>query len=45
MMEKLDELEEHPDFYVRSEENILLAPEDAIKNGAKFENVMNYLFF
>ena len=39
MLKKLDELEEHPDFYVRTEEDVLLAPESEIKNGANFENV------
>lgn len=29
MLEKLDELEEHPEFYVRTEENVLLATENS----------------
>lgn len=44
MLKKLDELEEHPDFYVRTEEDVLLAPESEIKSGATFEKAltMNY---
>ncbi|XP_032455346.1 putative gamma-glutamylcyclotransferase CG2811 isoform X2 [Nasonia vitripennis] len=37
MLTKLDELEEHPEFYVRTEEDVLLAPENEIKSGATFE--------
>ncbi|XP_077257393.1 gamma-glutamylaminecyclotransferase isoform X2 [Temnothorax americanus] len=39
MMKKLDELEEHPKFYERTEEEILLAPEAALKPGKPFEEV------
>lgn len=39
MLKKLDELEEHPNFYVRTEEDALLAPENEIKKGASFERV------
>lgn len=39
MLAKLDELEEHPNFYIRTEEDVLLAPENKIKNGETFENV------
>ncbi|KAL0122847.1 hypothetical protein PUN28_007493 [Cardiocondyla obscurior] len=39
MLKKLDELEEHPKFYERTEENILLAPEAALKPGKTFEEV------
>lgn len=28
MLKKLDELEEHPNFYIRTEENILLNSQD-----------------
>ncbi|XP_061939617.1 putative gamma-glutamylcyclotransferase CG2811 isoform X4 [Apis cerana] len=39
MLKKLDELEEHPAFYKRSEENILFAPESKVKSMDKFEEV------
>lgn len=40
MLKKLDELEEHPTFYERFEEEILLAPETALKSGKTFEEVI-----
>lgn len=40
MLKKLDELEEHPAFYERTEEEILLAPEAALKPGKSFEEVI-----
>ncbi|XP_058798356.1 putative gamma-glutamylcyclotransferase CG2811 isoform X2 [Phymastichus coffea] len=39
MLKKLDEFEEHPNFYVRAEEDIWLASESNLKNGAEFEKV------
>lgn len=39
MLAKLDSLEEHPDFYLRTEEDVLLASEDKIKSGETFEKV------
>ncbi|XP_623476.1 putative gamma-glutamylcyclotransferase CG2811 isoform X4 [Apis mellifera] len=39
MLKKLDELEEHPAFYKRSEENVLFAPESKVKSMDKFEEV------
>jgi gamma-glutamylaminecyclotransferase len=39
MLKKLDDLEEHPNFYVRTEDSVLLAPESKIKHGASFESV------
>lgn len=39
MLEKLDELEEHPTFYERSEESVMLAPEAKIKANGNFEEV------
>lgn len=47
MLAKLDELEEHPNFYIRTEEDVLLATEDKIKNGENFEKVLKifYLIF
>lgn len=39
MLKKLDELEEHPAFYKRSEENILFALESKVKSMDKFEEV------
>ena len=44
MLKKLDELEEHPDFYVRTEEEILLTSEDKIKSRIDFNKVPNILF-
>lgn len=40
MLKKLDELEEHPTFYERFEEEILLASETALKSGKMFEEVI-----
>ncbi|XP_032691447.1 putative gamma-glutamylcyclotransferase CG2811 isoform X2 [Odontomachus brunneus] len=39
MLKRLDELEEHPTFYERTEEEILLASEAALKPGESFEEV------
>ncbi|KAL7286171.1 hypothetical protein TKK_0019540 [Trichogramma kaykai] len=39
MLKELDKLEEHPDFYIRMEEDILLAPEKDITNGSNFESI------
>lgn len=39
MLKRLDELEEHPTFYERTEEEVLLAPETAFKSGKTFEEV------
>ncbi|XP_011496426.1 PREDICTED: putative gamma-glutamylcyclotransferase CG2811 [Ceratosolen solmsi marchali] len=39
MLKKLDDLEEHPNFYVRTEDNVLLAPESEIKRGESFESI------
>ncbi|XP_018393960.1 PREDICTED: putative gamma-glutamylcyclotransferase CG2811 isoform X2 [Cyphomyrmex costatus] len=39
MMERLDELEEHPKFYVRTEETVLLTSEASLKPGKTFEEV------
>ncbi|CAL7950664.1 unnamed protein product [Xylocopa violacea] len=39
MLNKLDELEEHPAFYKRSEEDILYAPESKAKSTDNFEEV------
>lgn len=39
MLKRLDELEEHPQFYERTEETILLTPEAALKPGKTFEEV------
>ncbi|XP_076240465.1 putative gamma-glutamylcyclotransferase CG2811 isoform X2 [Calliopsis andreniformis] len=39
MLKKLDELEEHPTFYERSEENVLMASETKIKGNDNFEEV------
>lgn len=39
MLKKLDELEEHPTFYERSEENVLIAPEAKAKASDNFEVV------
>ncbi|XP_011877196.1 PREDICTED: putative gamma-glutamylcyclotransferase CG2811 isoform X2 [Vollenhovia emeryi] len=39
MLRRLDELEEHPKFYERTEEKVLLAPEAALKPGKTFEEV------
>ncbi|XP_011160266.1 putative gamma-glutamylcyclotransferase CG2811 isoform X2 [Solenopsis invicta] len=39
MLKRLDELEEHPKFYERTEEKVLLAPEAALKPGKTFEEV------
>ena len=41
MLKRLDALEEHPQFYERTEETILLASETALKPGKIFEEVMN----
>lgn len=43
MLKKLDELEEHPKFYERTEEKILLAPEAALKPGKTFEEVIRWI--
>lgn len=40
MLKKLDELEEHPKFYKRTEEKVLLAPESVLKFGKNFEEVI-----
>lgn len=40
MLKKLDELEEHPTFYERTEEEILLTPEAMLKPGKTFEEVI-----
>lgn len=52
MLEKLDELEEHPSFYVRTEEDVLMAPAANLKTDINFEEVPNlylksqtYFFF
>lgn len=39
MLKKLDELEEHPAFYERTEEEVLLTPESILKPGKTFEEV------
>jgi len=39
MLKRLDELEEHPTFYERTEEKVLLALEAALKPGKTFEEV------
>lgn len=39
MLTKLDELEEHPNFYERSEEDVLLAAESKLKSSKNFEEV------
>lgn len=39
MLKRLDELEEHPTFYERTEEDVLFAPETAFKSGKTFEEV------
>ncbi|XP_043266131.1 putative gamma-glutamylcyclotransferase CG2811 isoform X2 [Colletes gigas] len=39
MLNKLDELEEHPAFYQRSEADVLMAPEAKIKLNDNFEEV------
>ena len=39
MLKKLDELEEHPTFYERSEENVLVAPEAKAKASDTFDTV------
>ncbi|XP_076678997.1 putative gamma-glutamylcyclotransferase CG2811 isoform X1 [Andrena cerasifolii] len=39
MLKKLDELEEHPTFYERSEESVMMAPEAKIKATDNFEEV------
>lgn len=44
MLKRLDELEEHPTFYERTEEEVLLAPETVFKSGKTFEEVyINYI--
>lgn len=40
MLKKLDELEEHPKFYERTEEKVLLAPDTVLKPGKTFEEVI-----
>lgn len=40
MLKRLDELEEHPTFYERTEEEVVLAPEAMLKAGKTFEEVM-----
>lgn len=40
MLKKLDELEEHPNFYERTEEDVLLAPETTLKPGKTYEEVI-----
>lgn len=37
MLTRLDELEEHPTLYERTEEEVLLAPEAALNSGKTFE--------
>ena len=44
MLENLDKLEEHPNFYVRTQEDLLLAPESKINSGETFERVI-YKYF
>ncbi|XP_033318833.1 putative gamma-glutamylcyclotransferase CG2811 isoform X2 [Bombus bifarius] len=39
MLKKLDELEEHPTFYERSEEDLLIAPEGKTKSSDNFEEI------
>ncbi|XP_043513681.1 putative gamma-glutamylcyclotransferase CG2811 isoform X1 [Frieseomelitta varia] len=39
MLKKLDELEEHPTFYERSEENVLIAPEAKAKASTNFDTI------
>ncbi|XP_015609380.1 putative gamma-glutamylcyclotransferase CG2811 isoform X2 [Cephus cinctus] len=39
MLTKLDELEEHPSFYVRTEDDVLLSPESEIKSGNNFDEM------
>ncbi|XP_043288574.1 putative gamma-glutamylcyclotransferase CG2811 isoform X2 [Venturia canescens] len=39
MLEKLDELEEHPSFYVRTEEEVLMAPAANLKPNINFEEM------
>ncbi|CAL1679904.1 unnamed protein product [Lasius platythorax] len=39
MLKRLDELEEHPTFYERTEEEVLLTPEATLKPGKTFEEV------
>ncbi|XP_076632139.1 putative gamma-glutamylcyclotransferase CG2811 isoform X2 [Colletes latitarsis] len=39
MLNKLDELEEHPAFYQRSEADVFMAPEAKIKSNDNFEEV------
>jgi len=41
MLKRLDELEEHPKLYERTEETVLLASKAALKLGKTFEEVMN----
>lgn len=43
MLKRLDELEEHPTFYERTEEEVLLAPEAVFKSGKTFEEVYIYI--
>lgn len=44
MLKRLDELEEHPKFYERTEEKILLALEAALKPGKTFEEVIRWTY-
>lgn len=39
MLKRLDELEEHPTFYERTEEEVVLAPEAMLKAGKTFEEI------
>ncbi|XP_014487478.1 PREDICTED: putative gamma-glutamylcyclotransferase CG2811 isoform X2 [Dinoponera quadriceps] len=39
MLRRLDELEEHPTFYERTEEEVLLTPEARLRPGKTFEEV------
>ncbi|XP_015179801.1 PREDICTED: putative gamma-glutamylcyclotransferase CG2811 isoform X2 [Polistes dominula] len=39
MLTKLDELEEHPNFYKRTEEDVLMAPEFKLKHNKNIEEV------
>lgn len=39
MLNKLDELEEHPGFYERDMANVIVAPEAKLKGSENFEGV------
>ena len=39
MMSTLDELEDHPNLYLREEDDVLIAPESKLNSGSTFENV------